>query len=281
MFELSPDLADRFPEPEAFDKVMALDGKIYREKEGRRTLSFEWEGKGYFAKLHGGVGWREIFKAWSRGNKPDVDASPEWCAIARCEEIGVDTMVIAGRGMQGTNPAKRKSFLITEALEERLQLDHFGEGGYGGLSQKKKLRIKRHLCRRLGGIAKKLHENGVNHRDFYLCHFQVKENLVESWDGSSELPIKLLDLHRAQIRSGGVPERWLVKDLGALLFSAIDCEITDRDLVAFLEVYLGASWKKELRNNQKFWLKVKARAIKFYRRHRGKDPVIPAVFANF
>ncbi|MST95429.1 MAG: hypothetical protein EXS33_09230 [Pedosphaera sp.] len=40
----------------------------------------------------------------------------------------------------------------------------------------------------------------------------------------------VIDLHRAQLRDR-VPARWLVKDLGGLLFSALDCGLTRRDQV--------------------------------------------------
>lgn len=280
MLRLSKELEKYFPEPDSFTQIMNLEGEIFRHKEGRKTLSFHRGSKLYFAKLHSGVGWGEIVKAWLRGNKADVDASPEWRAIEKCEAIGVETMVIAGRGLRGANPAKRQSFLITEALEERLQLDHLGEQGYLGRCGVEKLRLKRQLCLQVAQIARQLHQNGINHRDLYLCHFQVNEEEVQNWQGVGAVSMKLLDLHRAQIRDK-VPARWLIKDLGALYFSAIDCGITDRDIVLFLREYIGENWKSEFRSKQAFWTKVRARAAKFYQRHRGKPPQFPGMFASF
>ena len=49
-----------------FDEVMAVDGKEYRAKEGRRTVSFFCEGEEYFAKVHRGIGWGEIWKNLSQ-----------------------------------------------------------------------------------------------------------------------------------------------------------------------------------------------------------------------
>lgn len=42
---------------DAFDAVEALQGEVYRELEGRRTLRTEVEGNGYFVKIHRGIGW--------------------------------------------------------------------------------------------------------------------------------------------------------------------------------------------------------------------------------
>ena len=54
--------------------------------------------------------------------------------------------------------------------------------------------LKRILAGKLGQIARKLHVNGINHRDFYLCHFLYE---VDSLDPS----LYLIDLHRAQLRN--------------------------------------------------------------------------------
>ncbi len=40
-----------------FEAVEALQGKVYRELEGRRTLRTEVDGRGYFVKIHRGIGW--------------------------------------------------------------------------------------------------------------------------------------------------------------------------------------------------------------------------------
>ena len=78
-----------------------------------------------------------------------------------------------------------------------------------------------------------------------------------------------------------MPLRWLAKDLGALLYSAIDCNVTDRDLVAFLRVYLGKGWKKEFNSDAALWRAVVVRAGKFYQRHRSKEMQLPGIFQRF
>lgn len=47
---------------DAFEAVEALEGQVYRELEGRRTLRTEVDGRGYFVKIHRGIGWGEIVK---------------------------------------------------------------------------------------------------------------------------------------------------------------------------------------------------------------------------
>jgi len=276
MIEIADELCDKFAGVNAFDQVMALDGDVYRAKEGRRTLLFKHGGREYFAKIHSGVGWKEIWKNLSSLRLPIVDASNEWVAVDLLESVGVDTVKIVGKGSRGGNPAKIESFVIMRALDERVEVEDFLKD-FGGVSGPKRLKLKRKIIRHVADSARRMHGAGMNHRDFYLCHFHILEQDWSRWDNESEFCLPLIDLHRAQIRDE-VPRRWLVKDLGALVFSAIDCELSDRDWVAFLRVYLGADWKTQLRKKAGLWLAVMVRAAKFYRKHRGVDPEFPGVF---
>ena len=268
-----------FPEPNAFDKVTVAEGDVVRAKEGRRTFRFEHDNKGYFAKVHMGIGWGEIWKNLSQFRLPVVDASNEWKAVKLLESVNVDTVSIVGKGVRGLNPATRQSFVIMDELHEKIELEDFLKD-FGGVTGEKALRLKRKLVRTVAAAARNMHGAGMNHRDFYLCHFHIEDRDWSTWSEDEAIRLPLLDLHRAQIRSA-VPRRWLAKDLGALLFSAIDCQISDRDLVAFLKEYLGAEWKTELAKNSGVWKDVVKRASGFYQKHRGKPPELPGVFANF
>ena len=114
-----------FPEPNSFDKVIVAEGDVVRSKEGRRTFRFEYSGKGYFAKVHMGVGWSEIWKNLSQLRLPVVDASNEWKAVKLLESLNVDTVSIVGKGVRGVNPATRQSFVIMGELDERVELEDF------------------------------------------------------------------------------------------------------------------------------------------------------------
>ena len=61
-----------------FVEVERLEGEIFRELEARRTLRTEVEGRGYFVKIHRGVGWGEILKNWSTLKAPVLGAGQEW-----------------------------------------------------------------------------------------------------------------------------------------------------------------------------------------------------------
>ena len=66
---------------DAFVAVEQLQGEVYRELEARRTLRTEVAGRGYFVKIHRGVGWAEIFKNWLTAKAPVLGAEQELKAI--------------------------------------------------------------------------------------------------------------------------------------------------------------------------------------------------------
>lgn len=276
MIELSPDLHEKFGG--SFDAVMRLDGEIYRAKEGRRTLAFRHDGQEYFAKIHGGVGWKEIFKNLFSLKLPALDASREWQAVRLLEDCGVDTVEVVGKGVRGWNPARRESFVLMRALEERIEVEDFLKDP-GGLTGVAATQLRRAIIRKVAETARKMHAAGMNHRDFYLCHFHLLERDWSGWVRGEEFRLPVLDLHRAQLRDR-VPRRWLVKDLGALLYSLRDCEWTDRDLVAFLQIYLGREWKESLGREAGLWRAVVRKANGFQRRHGGGPLRLPGVFGG-
>lgn len=280
MLEISPELHDRFND--SFDAVMDLEGEIFRAKEGRRTLSFKHQGKEYFAKIHRGIGWREIIKNLVSFKLPVVDASNEWKAVDLLESVDVATVKIVGKGVRGSNPATRESFVIMRALDERVEVEDF-LNDLASIAGSNKWALKRKIITQVADSARRMHGAGMNHRDFYLCHFHIIERSPDdwkSWKEDDELRLPLLDLHRAQIRAT-VPKRWLIKDLGALYYSALDAGITSRDVVLFLKTYLGDDWRKQCQRDISFWRSVSNRASGFYQKHRKKPAPLPAAFASF
>ncbi|MCP4596439.1 lipopolysaccharide core heptose(I) kinase RfaP [Neptuniibacter sp.] len=254
-------LADRDP----FEAVKSIQGKVVRSKEGRTTQRFEIEGKGFYAKLHEGVGWKEVIKNLVQLRLPVVGARNEWEAIALIQSLGLKTLDAVAYGKKGLNPAAQTSFLITRELTETYSLAQYCEPW---LDQAPHPSHKRKIIDRVAYIARTIHENGINHRDLYLCHFlldQSEEKHPQNPD------FFLVDLHRAQIRSQ-VPERWLVKDVASIYFSAMDIGLTRRDVFRFIKVYTGLPLRQALQQRQDFWQKVQARARQLYIRDWKREP---------
>ncbi len=227
---LAPPFDGLWRDLDPFAAVEELQGPVFRQLERRRTFRSEIVGRAYFVKIHHGIGWREIFKNLLSARLPILGAGNEWHAIRRLGELDIGTMRAVAFGERGGNPARRHSFLITEELAPCVSLeDHCRDWA----SQPPPVALKHALIARVGDMAGRMHRGGVNHRDFYLCHFLLH---TEPAPGPQALRLSIIDLHRAQVRAR-VPRRWRDKDLAGLYFSAMDIGLTRRDQLRFLRAY--------------------------------------------
>jgi heptose I phosphotransferase len=127
------------------------------------------------------------------------------------------------------------SFLVTLALGDCEKLDEH-------LLKPMAAADRRSLIEQVALLTGAMHAAGFNHRDLYLCHF------LRNAGGA----LYIVDLHRVQQRAR-VPERWLVKDLAALNYSARGL-VSRTDRLRFFKAYLGISRLE--RRDRRFALKV-------------------------
>ena len=260
-FFISPELAKHFSSDvdKVFEKVFTLEGEDYRLVKARKTFRFEIDGNGYFAKIHHGIGWKEIFKDLTQFKMPILGAENEYRAIRHLEEINVDTMSCAAYGKRGKNPARQESFLITDELTNMISLEDF-------VKDERWQAIRPQLLKTLAYNLGRMHRSGLNHRDCYICHFML--NSEEALQGNIKLHV--IDLHRAQIRKK-VPFRYLVKDVAGILFSSADLLPSRRELLKFIRIYTQNKLAVELKENAKFWKAVEKAAHKLYKKEFGKE----------
>lgn len=263
--ELNSGFQNFFKGDGVFDEILHLRGEVFREHKNRKTLRIMMDGKGYFVKLHRRTGLREVLKNLLSLRRPVISAENELRAIRRLEKLGIDTMNVVGFGMRGLPPAWLDSFIITEELENTVSLEHFCRDWS---THAPDFHLKSAIIRKVADIARRLHENGMNHRDFYICHFLLD---LKSLTERKTLRIYLIDLHRVQIRKY-TPERWIVKDLAGLFFSGMDIGLTERDVFRFMKAYTGKPLRVLLRENSSFWGRVYERAVRLYVKHFKRPP---------
>jgi heptose I phosphotransferase len=237
---------------------------VYRNREGRKTLRFHYRGRPYFLKLHTGVGWIEVVKNLLQLRLPVVSARNEYRAVLALQRAGVYTMTIGAYARKGCNPAAIRSMIVTSELTGTISLEDFCAGW---ASAPPAPAVRMGLIRTVADSAQRMHRAGINHRDFYLCHFHLDEaSLLEP------LPrCYLIDLHRAQIR-GRTPRRWRVKDLAGLYFSAMDCGLGQRDLLRFMRHYSEGGLRTALGADRRLWQQVERRALELYRKAGASRP---------
>jgi len=268
---MKPMLAEPFKSlwqgKDAFAEAQKLQGKVYRAMPGRRTLRTEVDGRGYFVKIHQGIGWLEIVKNLLTLKSPVLGAGQEWRALQRLEQANIPSMQAVAFGERGCNPARQQSFIITEELAPTVDLEAFCQNWR---SEPPQPALKRALIAEVARMTAAMHRAGVNHRDCYICHFLLH---LEPPPVPKKLRLSLIDLHRAQTRKQ-VPRRWRNKDLAALYFSALNIGLSRRDELRFACAYFQRPLRDILQQEARLLGWLKAKASKLQKRYQRKEAVL-------
>jgi heptose I phosphotransferase len=81
-------------------------------------------------------------------------------------------------------------------------------------------------------LARRFHDAGFVHKDFYLGHILVVR-------GAAEPALFLIDLQRA-VKPCCLRERWITKDLGALAYSALRVGVSRAEVMDLYRAYCGS-----------------------------------------
>lgn len=234
----------------------SVEGDVYRQGGGRRTVRVVVNGKAYFLKFHSGVGWLEILKNWLVGKRPVLGAENEYRACRHLEDCGFNAPRVAAFAAAAGNPAARRSLVLCDELTGFTSLedvvDVWDESPPDRLA-------RRRLVMGIAGFVRQLHEAGVVHRDLYLCHLLLR---TDAW-AAGEVELGVLDLHRARVLAP-VPDYWRRRDLAALLFSALDAPVHRRAWLRFVRVYSGRPLREAFAGDGAFWRSVYRRAVRLY-----------------
>jgi heptose I phosphotransferase len=212
---------------QTFDTIWSktVDAAIAKKmRTDRITLRFTLDDQGversFYIKRHVRSSWKEYLKPLLRLTWPILGARNEWNAILDFHEAGLPTMTPVALGESGSN-----SFLITEGLEGCEKLSKLKQDGESPQAIPATMRAR--LIREVAHLARRMHEAGLHHQDFYLGH------IMQSQQDPSQLYI--IDLGRVQ-RQKKLSRRWIVKDLAQLDFSA---DASNSERLRFLREYLG------------------------------------------
>lgn len=154
----------------------------------------------------------------------DSPASREWHVLQRLHELRVPTMRPAACIEEVESGKVTRAALLTVGLDAPRNLQKLVQED---LAENPEPVRRQQIAHELGRILQRMHEGGVNHRDFYLVHIRV---------GSAD-ELYVTDLNRADIRKR-VTRRWRVKDVAALLHSCPSL-VTATDKARFARAYFG------------------------------------------
>lgn len=250
--EITEELKSYFTGPDVFAQLISMPGKAFRDVPGRKTVQVKLGAHSYFIKQHFGVGWREIFKNLISFKAPIISARTEKQAIEKLESIGIATTPLIGFGERGFSPASLQSFLITKDLGDIISLEDFC---VDWKNTPPSPQFKRQLIIAVAQLARTLHINGLNHRDFYICHLCLDADALKN----NQIKLYLIDLHRMLIYKRP-SNHDNMKDIAALYFSSLDMGFTARDYLRFKHYYA----KGVQAVTPAFWQQVITRADKLY-----------------
>jgi heptose I phosphotransferase len=266
------DVKPLLPKQALLDWALAVDGQVARQVAGRRTLRVALGERHYYLKLHLGVGIAEIVKNWLALKQPVLGARNEYDACLHLEAQGITAPRIAAFAQSTGVAWSRVSFVLCDELSDYEDLEtlslRWSEQPPSGLEL-------RRLIMQVAELARRFHDAGVVHRDFYICHL-----LRDCRD--PDQPLAVLDLHRA-LRFSHLPQRWRLRDLAALLFSVLDlplsAPLTQRAWLRFIRAYTGKSLKQTFAEQPMFWRDVQRRALKLQAKAHRKG-LLPAAGRN-
>ncbi|MCX7846544.1 MAG: hypothetical protein N2595_00710 [bacterium] len=214
-----------------YQGFMGMEGEeLVTRKRGRTVVTVRVGGQRWYLKRHTGVSLWEACVRLMRGEGGTTEAEAEWRGVQLLEEEGIASvpLVAMGRDVRW-GFWERGSFVVTGEVSGGRSLEKLLEGGME-LSWEERVR----LTKRLGRLARRLHEAGWVHRDFYLGHIYV----VGDVRGAYRLHV--LDVQRLR-RGARVGNRWSCKDITALYFSSLRLRgVSATDRMRFLATYLGA-----------------------------------------
>ncbi|QDU59825.1 Lipopolysaccharide core heptose(I) kinase RfaP [Planctomycetes bacterium Pan216] len=193
-----------------------------------------------------------------RGWSPPGIAEAESVAAAR--RAGVATMTTIAAGCEiNERPWQAASFFVSEEIDGGVPADDFWRAEFpsdaGGDNEHDPRRDA--VIEALARSARRLHGAGMFHRDFYWCHFFVRQHPHEP----GKFAAHLIDLQRI-VRRPLLAARWRLKDLAQFVYSIPEGALSNDERRRWFEYYRDIdrwSWSHRLE-----WAAIRVRAW-FYR----------------
>jgi len=190
--------------------------------------------------------FRNTFKALLSFKKPRVfDGLHEWQAILAFHERELPTMTPIAAARHG-----RHTCNLTLGITDYTRASELVRQDDLSISRRHK------LVSQIGTIAGRMHRYGFAHQDFYLVHVFIQEEQDDR--------IFIIDLQRL-IMEKRLPDRWRIKDLAQLLFSAYS-HVGKLDIARFITAY-NRAYGKDLREKGMLDV-IEQKALRIERHHR-------------
>ena len=225
----------------ANDLLALAGGMVVRLMPGRITRRIELDQPdgsklaAYLKCYEYQLPWPQRWLGLSGGAEDGLESLNEWRQILALRKLGFRTAAPIAAGWRQVGN-KICSFVMTAEISGAVSGYDFWAAS--NASQ------RRAFIPQLADLARRFHQAGFIHKDFYLGHIFVAQR-------QNELELTLIDLQRV-MGPRRFRTRWLVKDFGSMLFALEKAGAKRAGLLRFFKLYknrqpLGAAEKKFLR----------------------------------
>ncbi|MEP6664265.1 MAG: lipopolysaccharide kinase InaA family protein [Verrucomicrobiota bacterium] len=219
----------------------------------RARISLPEQKSALYLKRYGGEKFRDFLNRRFESGSAITVAEHEVTTALALKDAGVRAVQPVAFGLKGKRGPRQQSFVVTVGVDGE-SLENFFRS-QKQITRDEKLRI----IRAVAELAAKFHGGGWRHRDFYCCHiFMAKTR--------GEISLTLIDLARV-FRPRWRAERWQIKDLAQLNYSAPAKIFSRADRLRFAQRYFGG---EKLSPHQKQILRKVARKTEAIARHDAK-----------
>ena len=249
----------------SFDSGKDPGGSSLPEYRNRLQFEVSDPAKTLFLKRYNSPGVLTQLKNWFWHNTCKSTMSFDLDPTKDLARAGIETPKTISYGEQWGVFFEKRSFIITEEIPNAESLEQKLPDCFQDRSKSENLRQQRQFIERLSRFAKRFHDTGYRHRDFYLAHIFYSDNGT----------FYLIDLQRA-FKPRILAERFRVKDIAQLYYSAPGSAFSKTDRLRFYKSYTG---KKFLDRRDKAFIRKVVKKVGRIARHSAKHGV-PIPFTN-
>lgn len=196
-------------------------------KHRSRTM-LKIEDKTYFLKRYTNTPKTKQIGNWIdhgvKKSTSDYDRGP----VDIFEKANILTPRTVAFGSEWENGFETRSFIITEKIANAESLERKLPDCFCGENTSESHKKRCEFIKKLAEFAKRFHQSGMRHRDFYFAHIFLND----------EGELYLIDLQRVFIPKF-LSVRFRVKDIAQLHYSAPGDVVSCSDRIRFLKHYLG------------------------------------------
>lgn len=167
--------------------------KVVKHAAHRTVYQVHLPGLHFYLKRNRAADVRARLRSWIRPGKA-LDEYEHALDVAR-RDVPTITPLAAGRPRHGSG----ESFLLTQALENTTQLNHFLELELPHFPEPRQTRLRQRITTALGALLARMHEAGIVHRDLH------PGNILLQLDADDNPVLYLIDLHGVAL---GPPLDW-------------------------------------------------------------------------